>query len=335
MTPSFSINQVKRHNILSVKRALISLDGGTKNDVARVTGLSVATCGTILNELEGSGEILQAEGGPSSFGRPPKLYRFNENRTYICCILLTKHDQRKVIHCAVMNLLGELVYERSEHFDLLGIDEIADCLQGLLEQFPKISVISIGTPGYYFGGRIHSSGLPELEGQDPVRELKERFGREVLVENDMNAMAFGIYFYRRDLVKPEENMVLIAMMKTNHLSSASIIGGEILRGFSSFAGEILHLNYPGGDPKKLLARDHEGVLHVASVAVESYISIVNPAVIVFTGSSILESDLSLIREAVLSHIPPVHIPAMVYVENFMRSHMQGLCAITVHTLELA
>ena len=46
-------------------------------------------------------------------------------------------------------------------------------------------------------------------------------------------------------------------------------------------------------------------------------------------------DLSLIREAVLSHIPPVHIPAMVYVENFMRSHMQGLCAITVHKLELA
>ena len=171
MTPSFSINQVKRHNILSVKRALISLDGGTKNDVARVTGLSVATCGTILNELEGSGEILQAEGGPSSFGRPPKLYRFNENRTYICCILLTKHDQRKVIHCAVMNLLGELVYERSEHFDLLGIDEIADCLQGLLEQFPKISVISIGTPGYYFGDRIHPSGRPELVGQAPVRGL--------------------------------------------------------------------------------------------------------------------------------------------------------------------
>ena len=74
---------------------------------------------------------------------------------------------------------------------------------------------------------------------------------------------------------------------------------------------------------------------MASVAVESYISIVNPAVIVFTGSSILESDLSLIREAVLSRIPPEHIPDMVYVENFMRSHMQGLCAITVHKLELA
>ena len=96
MTPSFSINQVKRHNILSVKRALISLDGGTKNDVARVTGLSVATCGTILNELEGSGEILQAEGGPSSFGRPPKL-------CLLYTSLLTMHKILSAVRTFLLN----------------------------------------------------------------------------------------------------------------------------------------------------------------------------------------------------------------------------------------
>lgn len=57
-----SVNQVKDHNVKLVKDALKSLESGTKNTVAQMTGLSIATCNTILNELAESGEILKLKG---------------------------------------------------------------------------------------------------------------------------------------------------------------------------------------------------------------------------------------------------------------------------------
>lgn len=57
----------------------------TKPEVARATGLSVMTCGTILNELLVIAEVLELEIDPSSGGRPAIRYQYNAD--YIMLIM--------------------------------------------------------------------------------------------------------------------------------------------------------------------------------------------------------------------------------------------------------
>lgn len=65
---SHNTQQVKRINVELVKNTLRSTGVGTKSSVANLTKLSVATCGTILNELLQTGEIIDLGPDESSGG---------------------------------------------------------------------------------------------------------------------------------------------------------------------------------------------------------------------------------------------------------------------------
>ena len=67
---SHNTQQVKRINVELVKNTLRSTGVGTKSSIANLTRLSVATCGTILNELLQTGEIIDLGPDESSGGRP-------------------------------------------------------------------------------------------------------------------------------------------------------------------------------------------------------------------------------------------------------------------------
>ena len=47
---------LKQHNKQAIKKALFTLGSATKAELAQETGLSVVTCGTIVNELIASVE---------------------------------------------------------------------------------------------------------------------------------------------------------------------------------------------------------------------------------------------------------------------------------------
>ena len=139
--------QVKHYNVGMVKNALKALPSGTKNTISRITGLSVATCNTILNELDATGEILEVASEYSSVGRPAKVYRFNENYSYICCIYMSYENKQKFLNYAIVNLLGNIIKEESMVKNRIDYDELENLVQGLIDQYENINAIGIGIPG--------------------------------------------------------------------------------------------------------------------------------------------------------------------------------------------
>ena len=49
---------IKRENKAQIRKLLMSGKPYTKQQIARQTGLSVASCNTYLNEMETSGEVI-------------------------------------------------------------------------------------------------------------------------------------------------------------------------------------------------------------------------------------------------------------------------------------
>lgn len=332
MSDISTVNQVKQHNTSLILNSLKSIPSGTKNDMARMTGLSVATCNTILNELYETNKILLTEGEAAPIGRPPKSFRYNENYSYICCMYFANEGTAARLHYAVTDLRGNFLMENSELYEQIDIHILVHTIEKLKEQYEKIETVSIGLPGYYHNHKLSSSGRLILDGCDIVEELKKHFSMDIYVENDMNAMAYGIYYYRSDIVQKNENITLISFMKQTSLGAGTVIEGKILRGETAFAGEILQLYYPEGEAKKVLSCGDDGIVTIASRLIVTYSVIINPAVIVFTGNNISQDLLNAACMEAQKYISSEHMPRLIYKSNFETYYLQGLSAIALNPL---
>ena len=79
-------SDVRKINVNLIRSVMWRGGEHTKQSVAMDTGLSVATCNTLLNELEKSGEILSEKRQLNGVGRSTSMYRINESYESMLCI---------------------------------------------------------------------------------------------------------------------------------------------------------------------------------------------------------------------------------------------------------
>lgn len=145
--PSHNTQLVKKINIELVKNALRTSGTGTKASVAGQTRLSVATCGTILNELVQTGEILELGWEESSGGRPARKYQFNADYYSIICMIVRAEGGRQSITCALANLNGEIIEEAVKDYDEITPDTLGEWLDEMIADRLNVQAIGIGIPG--------------------------------------------------------------------------------------------------------------------------------------------------------------------------------------------
>lgn len=324
--------QVKSYNVGIVKAALKSLTSETKTIISRVTGLSAATCNTILNELASRGEILEVESEYSNLGRPAKVYKFNENYSYICCIYMSYENKENILNYAVVNLLGEIIKEQSMVKERIDYDEIENILQELIHQYKNIEAIGIGIPGVVTRKNvIDICDIEELANCALAERLTDKFGKYVLIENDMNSIAYG--FYQAQEYLEETSIAVVAFLKENWPGSGIIVDGHIVRGNTNFAGEVSYLPFgcTYNDQKELLKDRNESV-QIISKTICSLAAIINPETIVMTGTILTEKLLAEICSLVSEIIPKKHMPHIRLENNSSKYYLKGLSSMTLEYL---
>lgn len=323
--------QIRSYNIEIVKNALKALPCGTKNTVSKITGLSVATCNTLLNELAETGEILEVQDPKniSSVGRPAKAYRFNEHYSYILCIYATTYGGHRRLHYGVMDLLGQIVDSDCKDKKLLDYQEIEELVTELIEKFPSINAIGFGIPGIVNRKmEVEACDIEALNGC-PLRErLSEHFGVEVVVDNDMNLIAYG--FYQEEAPEEDSSMALVSFFEKVCAGCGIIINGTIFHGSTNFAGEVSYLPFEISHTEQLqLLCTREGVLKLVSKTISSLAAIINPTQVILTGSPISEDMLPELIERCEVCIPEQHMPKLRYSADIDHYYLQGLCALTL------
>ena len=104
--------RVKESNTNLILDTLKSLQIATRAEIARITGLSIATCGNILKDLVTSGEILEGDLENCSGGRPARQYIYNKNFSLVIAMTIQSDKTLKTLQYAVTNLYGEIMEER-------------------------------------------------------------------------------------------------------------------------------------------------------------------------------------------------------------------------------
>lgn len=305
---------------------------GTTAMVAQATGLSVATCSNIMNELLEAGQLLDMGTEKSSGGRPAKLFQFNKDYCFTATIIIQAGEHIHPLSYYVSNLTGEIMEEGKLESKRMDQQEILQLVDQLVEKYADIKAIGIGVPGAIYNGVINICDIPELVNAPLERAIRDKHHDiEVIIENDMNSTVYG--FYSKQAYDEEKTVAVATFIRGSFPGAGIMVNGRIHRGSTRFAGEITFLPYDMTSEEQFMALHDRHRFHaLAGRAVTSLIAILNPETIALTGSLIEPNDVELIRQNCLHYIPQMHMPQLVLLEQPDEDYLHGLMTMTLESL---
>lgn len=219
----------------------------SRADLARETGLTKVTISDLVAELIDSGLVIET--GTSEMGRPGKpstLLALNPAGRDILAIDLSARDQ---VRGAVLSLRGEPVLTKVRALDGATGQQALDAARALAAELVEaashpILGLGVGTPGtvdpsgtVLWAPNLHWTGLPLQT------RLQDDLGLPVKVENDANVAALA----ERRFAGAPGNLVRIQFSRG--VGAGLLVGGRLVHGAASDAGEIGHVAIDDDTPR--------------------------------------------------------------------------------------
>ncbi len=312
-------SHVKLSNVELIRTALLEkMD--TKVGLAARTGLSPATCATIVNELERTGEALRSDEVTSSGGRPAHVYSYNPHFAHILALYVTNESGDNRIVCATFTSTGGAVLRETLRPPRIDADTLESTVAELIRRDPLVKCVGVGIPGVVHEGVIGLSDIPALRGVALADRVRQRFGVAVVVENDMNLAAYGYYHRHLDEL---DSLAVVMLPRGNGPGTGIIVDGRILHGHRGFAGEVHYLpeNY---NPLFQAATDDSAFVGALARMLATVIALVDPQRIVLTGELVKPSMMEPLAHACAEVIPTEHCPEMRFQADCSEEYLEGL-----------
>jgi predicted NBD/HSP70 family sugar kinase len=214
----------------------------SRADIARLADLSRSTVSEIVTEILRTGLISEVGEGPSRGGRRPILLEFRDD----ACVILGIEMGASHVEVVLTDLRGRVLRSAAEEHpvrddptgtrDLIG-RLCETCLEG--SERPLVG-IGVGVPcpvDRDNSGRLSDVVLPAWEGQLGLEGLAQGYGVPLLIDNDANLGALAELWW--GVGQGVDDMVYIKV--ATGIGSGHVVGGEIYRGSTGFAGEIGHI----------------------------------------------------------------------------------------------
>lgn len=224
--------------------------GLTKSQLARMSGLSRTTINQRLEPLLAAGLLLAAPPEASTGGRPADRFVLNEGRA----VVLVADMGTGGLRTAVCDLAARVLGERSEPSDITTgpvpvLTRVAELFAELLAEQGRsagdVCGIGVDVPGPVDHARGRVVSPPIMTGwhdYDIPGFFRGTYGCPVLVENDVNAMAYG----EQRLARPDSADLVFVKFGTG-IGLGIIAGGGIYRGADGSAGDIGHMQIASPD----------------------------------------------------------------------------------------
>jgi len=292
----YNTEMLRETNTLTLKNTLKNLEFGTKTSLAKLTGLSVATCSNILGDLLKSGEVFELDLGEPKGGRPSRRFKYNFNFSLILNMYLRKENNEDYIFYRVNNLADELIEESSQNFLNLNLRDIHHLIERITNNHLSIKTLTISIPGVIHNGYIDTCDILTLEKINLKEFLSENFSLKIRIENDVNVLAYGsLSIGKTDM---DNSSVYLYFPDLGDPGMGIIINGKVILGNKNFAGEIKHLPI---QPKNLSAQmiqsDKSVYTEYIYNIVKTVNAIINPGIITISCTNMNEEfELNLLKK---------------------------------------
>ena len=312
---------VRRANRSAVLAVLWQGGSWTKQEVSHHTGISVPTCNTILNELAREGAALGEPRPTGGRGRTATAFRANERHEPMLLVSFDRdRGPARHLRLELVSVLGRVLERRERELDRLDyarlLDEIAR-----FGAAREAADVAVGTPSLAEGGVVHVCDIPELEGEPLVGHLGADLARPVHLENDMHLKAYGHYCLRGN---PDEVVTLANFPEHILPGTATVHRGMVVTGARQLAGMLGFLPLGMGRNELLRRLERPGGVELAGRMLAAAVVVVNPSVVVCTGSLLQPSDLDEVRRAIARTVPEAYLPRLEHVDSLDGAFREGM-----------
>ncbi|HJC51023.1 MAG TPA: ROK family protein [Candidatus Anaerostipes avistercoris] len=322
MSCTFEIKQLNQQLIRDVLR---SGEIYTKADIGRETGLSLATCGTILNEMLAEKEVLETSRQKSRGGRPAACYQYNKDYYRMIGIYADNGNECGHLGYVVYNALEEVIEEGREEVGEVSPEAMLVRLDLLMETYENVRGISVGIPGIVSGGKILSCDIGALERVNLEEMIREKYQVYVSVSNDMNYIAYGAY----DRQNSEEDLTVLYFPQNHYAGCGSIVNGELLCGAGQMAGELSYLYRAEGIPRPESGGSGEPAEFLGKILI--YLTaLLNPARILMISHDPERIPWKEAAELCRETLGEAAVPEIEMTSEFYENYIHGLAALTLH-----
>jgi hypothetical protein len=312
---------MKESNSQTVLWSLCSYKTSTIKQLALTTGLSFVTVGNILNGFVESGEVTLGKMYSATGGRPSQAYSFNAEFAHVLGLSARVRKGKNIISACIGNLYGERVWDAEEPFDTIQLSSFDQMINEALRNYPTISLVAFSLPGVERNGVILENDFTTLKGTSFIEYFQKKYELPVIVENDVNAAAFGF----SQNTEKVSSIVGIYFPRTFGPGAGVVIDGSIHKGVAGYAGEVnllpigvdwITINYE--DPKELGA--------AISKLISIFCGTINPEYVVLYGDFFSEALKEAIEQAIPSEGLRKIFPVVNYESDLDTDILHGLIA---------
>jgi predicted NBD/HSP70 family sugar kinase len=245
---SGSLESLRERNRTRVLDAMRELGVASRAAIARHTGLSRSTVSSLVSELQAAGLVVDRrdrhEPQEKTSGRPPLLIALDRSAGIAVGIDFGKRHLAVAAADLSHTILAESRREMPEGYDShSGIDDATVLVDEVLDSagVDRGSVIGVGMglpgPINLETGTVGSSAiLPGWVGMQVAKQMSERLGLPVLVDNDANLGALSELHWGAG--RGSSNLAYLKV--STGIGAGLVIDGRLFRGSSGTAGEIGH-----------------------------------------------------------------------------------------------
>ena len=329
-------SDVRRRNANAIRRLLWAGGCITKQEAARILGLSVATCNTLLNEMAASGEVVAEPVRASAVGRSSQGFRANEDyATVVCASADVEGADNRAVRLALLSVTGAVLERRAITMERLQPADLMQLVADFCKPFGNVAQVVMGVPGIARGGVVDHCDIAELNGVELATAVGEAAGAPVHMENDMHLKAYGYFCEQGD----PQNVVTLANFPAHVLpGTATVHAGSVIHGTHEFAGMAGFL--PFGPDGAVLAPDDVRALLVpetcrpiVSRSVASIVALLNPHEVVLTGDLLEPHCIDWIRSDCQRTVPDEFMPRLRYEPNFDGYYLSGMYHAALDEME--
>ncbi len=321
-----NILNVKKVNVDIVRNAIREHKCGTKQEISNITGLSISTCGNILNNLVETEEVLKGELQASEGGRPATVYRYNENYSYILIFYLFVDNGEKNYTYAVMDVYGKIIEEAKTDYTDIDADRIAQVINKAKDKYENIKFASISIPGIMQkDGYLWQCDEEALKGLNPEEFLTDACSVPLLVEMEPKVKVLG---YQKETAEYDKNesLAFITAPEGTCLGTGLIADGHILYGTNCMAGQTGFLL-----PKDSF-KTRENYIENLTNSVLAIISVIDPVEIVLTGGLVGEGMGEKVRKECEAYIPEEFMPEITCIADTTKYLRRGLFELALSNM---
>lgn len=322
---------MKEVNINLVRKIMKSKGEATKQQIAKETGLSAVTVGTILQQLLQTSEVKEAELCSSSGGRPAQRFKYNGDYAYALILFPYEAAGQIIIRSTVVNLFGNRVFEQTDEVDDIDVACFEQIIDSLIVSYPAIRAIGFGFPGAEWQGEIIVSDYKALIGVSILDDFRKRYGIPVIMENDVNSAVVG--YCERKQIQSDGAIVYLYFPDRFPPGAGILINGKLFKGTRNFAGEIANipLGIPWDEVKSTTIP--EQIEEAVVKLVISICAVLNPDYIILNGSFMEQESGRKVAEQCKQKLPASAVPEIIISEDFTADYLEGMIAQTLATLE--